>query len=271
MKLSIIILNYKSEGLTRYCLKNIFLAKPALDYEIIVVDNASPDGGVRRIKNEFPQFKFLELKKNRGFSAGNNAGIKEAKGEYILVVNPDVVISQGSLEMLISFMEEHSEVGIAGPKLLNPNGTIQNSCLRFPDWKMPLYRRTPLGKLKKGKEYLKRYLMLDFDHNTSRPVEWLFGACLIVRQACLDKVGLLDERYFLYIEDTDWCRRFWEKGFLVYYIAEVALIHYHHRESALTPGWKGIFNYVSRIHIKDFRYYLKKFHNKENPVPKEQQ
>lgn len=269
MTLSIVILNYKSEGLTRYCLKNIFQAKLNLEYELIVVDNASPAGGVTKLEEEFKQVNFIKLQENKGFSAGNNAGIKKAQGKYILLINPDVVIVAGALEKLVSFMEEHPPVGIAGPKLLNPEGTTQYSCLRFPDWKMPLFRRTPLGKLGGGKKYLKKYLMLDFDHQSNRPVDWLFGACLIVRKNALAPVGLLDENYFLYIGDTDWCRRFWEKGFQVYYVSDVELVHYHHRESALTPGLGGIFSYVTRVHIKDFWYYLKKFHKQKNPVPKE--
>jgi len=266
MTLSIIILNYKSEGLTRYCLKNIFASKPNLDYEVIVVDNASPEG-IEKLKTKFEQVKFIEVEENKGFSAGNNVGLKAAKGKYLLIINPDVVIVNGALEKLVSFMEENSQVGIAGPKLLNPDGTIQNSCLRFPARIMPFYRRTPLGKLKPGKKYLKKYLMLDFDHQTKRSVDWLFGACLIVRREALEKVGLMDEGYFLYIEDTDWCRRFWENNWQVIYIADVELVHYHHRESAKNPGIGGIFSYATRVHIKDFKYYLKKFRGRKNPVP----
>lgn len=263
--LSIIILNYKSDGLTKYCLKNIFNSKPTFDYEIIVVDNASPERNINKIKEEFNQIKLIKLKENKGFSAGNNAGIKLAQGKYILIINPDVVITPGKLERLVDFLDRNPHIGLAGPQLLNPDGTIQYSCLRFPDWKMPFYRRSPLGKLKRGREYLKYYLMLDFDHRSDIPVEWLFGACLIIRKTALQKVGLFDENYFLYIEDTDLCRRFWEMGFPVYYVASVALIHYHHRESALNPGIGGMFSYITRVHLKDFWYYLKKYKGKKNP------
>ncbi|PIY95507.1 MAG: hypothetical protein COY66_06605 [Candidatus Kerfeldbacteria bacterium CG_4_10_14_0_8_um_filter_42_10] len=265
MTLSIIILNYKAEGLTRYCLKNIISSDPKLEYELIVVDNASPSGGIGKLQEEFPSVKFIQLSENKGFSAGNNAGIKVARGDYVMLMNPDVVIVPNSLERLVSYLEKNPQVGIAGPKLLNANGTVQNSCLRFPDWKMPFFRRSPLGKIKLGEKYLKHYLMLDFDHNHNCPVEWLFGACLIFRKEAIDVVGLLDEGYFLYIADTDWCRMFWEKGMEVHYIADVSLVHYHHRESASSPGLGGIFSYVTRIHIKDFNHYQKKFRGK--PIP----
>ncbi|MFA6391383.1 MAG: glycosyltransferase family 2 protein [Patescibacteria group bacterium] len=266
MILSIIILNYKSEGLVRYCIKNILKSNIGLEYEIIVVDNASPNGGVEKLKIEYPAIRFIELKENNGFSAGNNAGIKAAKGKYISIMNPDIVVSPGSFEKLVDFMDRNSDVGCSGPKLLNPDGTIQNSCLRFPTGIMPLYRRSPLGKSSSGQRYLKHYLMHDFDHNSNIPVDWLFGACIIARKSAIDDVGLLDEKYFLYIGDTDWCRMFWEKGYKVYYVAESKMIHYHHRESAANPGISGVFNYVTRIHLRDFYHYTKKFKNKKLPV-----
>jgi GT2 family glycosyltransferase len=266
MTLSIVILNYKSEGLVRYCLSNILKSDLQISYEIVVVDNASPNSGVRNLKNEFSNVKFIELKENRGFSAGNNAGIKVAKGKYIVIINPDIVVSPGSLEKLVDFMDNNPKVGCAGPKLMNPDGTVQNSCLRFPIGIMPFYRRSPLGKTKKGQRYLRNYLMHDFDHNSNIPVDWLFGACIVVRKSAIDEVGLMDEGYFLYIGDTDWCRVFWEKGYKVYYVADSEMIHYHHRESATNPGITGIFNYVTRIHIKDFIHYTRKFKGKPLPT-----
>lgn len=268
MILSLIILNYKSEGLTRYCIRNIIQSNFNTDYEIIVIDNASPIGGIKKLKAEFSSVKFIELEQNKGFSAGNNAGIKAANGKYIMLINPDVVIVPGALEKLIEYLDKNPQVGIAGPKLLNANGTVQSSCLRFPAKFTPLFRRTPLGKTTWGKKQLSSYLMQDFDHNTNCPVEWLFGAALILKRDNLNKVGLLDEHYFLYIGDTDWCRRFWENNLEVHYIAAVELVHYHHRESAQNPGLLGIFSYVTRIHIKDFWHYLKKFRNKDNPFNK---
>ncbi|MFA6271539.1 MAG: glycosyltransferase family 2 protein [Patescibacteria group bacterium] len=266
MILSLIILNYKSEGLVRYCLKNILKSNISIDYEIIVVDNASPTGGVKNLKNEFPSVRFIELAHNKGFSAGNNVGIRAASGKYIAIVNPDIVISSGSVEKLVSFMDNNPDVGCCGPKLLNPDGSIQSSCLRFPTGIMPLYRRSPLGKTKSAQKYLKNYLMHDFDHNSNRPVDWLFGAFILARKSAIEEVGLLDEKYFLYIGDTDWCRVFWEKGHKVYYVADSAMIHYHHRESAANPGLTGIFNYVTRVHVRDFLHYAKKFKGKPLPI-----
>lgn len=265
MDLSIIIVNYKSLGLTRQCLRGIKSAQINLDHEIIVVDNCSNDNSEENLKREFPDIKIIALPKNRGYAAGNNAGIKQSRGRYMLILNADVAVFPGVLEKLVQFMDQNPKVGIGGPKLINPDGTIQNSCYRFPTWYTPILRRTPLGKLNWAKRHLNQYLMKDFNHESTRPVDWLLGACLIIRRQALDVVGLLDEDYFLYIEDTDWCRRFWENNWLVYYLANIKLVHYYRRESASMPGIGGIFSYPTRLHIKSFIHYLKKFKGKSSP------
>lgn len=265
MDLSIIILNYKSRGLTRQCVKGIIAANLGLEHEIIIVDNASQDSSPELFRQEFSQVTVVEAEENRGFAAGNNIGIKKAQGRYILILNPDVAVDSGALEKLVSFMDRSPRVGIAGPKLINPNGTIQHSCCRFHKWYTPILRRSPLGRLGFGQRHLGNFLMGDFDHCADREVDWLLGACLIIRKTALEKIGLLDENYFLYMEDTDFCRRSWENGYKVNYIANVELVHYHKRESAANPGITGIFSYPTRIHIKSFAYYCKKFRGKENP------
>ena len=150
-KLSIIILNYKSSGLTRECLRGLLAADLKLDHEIIVVDNNSEDNIGAILTKEFPQVKFIELEVNRGYAAGNNAGIKQAQGEYILILNPDITVFAGQIEKLVDFMENNSRVGLAGPRLVNPDGSLQYSCYKFPKFLLPLYRRTWLGKQLKRK------------------------------------------------------------------------------------------------------------------------
>lgn len=266
MDLSIIILNYKSLGLTKQCLRGIKSSRVNLAHEIIVVDNCSRDNSVENLKQEFPaDIKIIDLSQNRGYAAGNNAGINQSEGRYILILNPDVTVFPGVLEKLVQFMDQNPAIGMAGPKLINPNATIQNSCYRFPAWYTPILRRSPLGKLSWAKKHLNQYLMRDFDHKSSRPVDWLLGACLIIRRQALNAVGLLDEEYFLYIEDTDWCRRFWENNWPVYYLANIELVHYHKRESANNSGIGSVLSYPTRIHLKSFVHYLKKFKGKANP------
>lgn len=259
MDLSIIILNYKTRGLLKQCLRGVQLFDLNLDYEIIVVDNHSGDGTVEMMRGEFPHIKLITSPENNGFAAGVNLGIKEAIGNYLLLLNTDVAILDNAIRKMYDFMESYSQAGLAGPKLLNPDGSTQLSCYRFPSFFIPIYRRTPLGKLPFAKKNLRKYLMLDWNHKESRTVDWILGACMIVKKEAVNKVGLMDERFFLYFEDVDWCRRFWQNGYKVYYMAEVELVHYHKRESAENPGLKGVFSYPTRIHIASWLKYFAKY------------
>lgn len=258
MKLSIIILNHNSAKLVKYLLKNIADLKIAAQYEIIIVDNSPKHDLKNEIKSYLPYIKLHEIQ-NRGYANGNNIGIKEAQGEYILILNPDLYFQNNSIEQMIEFMDQHPKVGIIGPKLIYPNGKYQHSCTRYPDWHLPLYRRTKLGKTQKGEEWLSNYLMLDYDHKVNRKVDWLFGACLLVRKDAVKEVGLLDEKYFMYFEDCDWCRRFWKKDWQVVYYPEAELTHFHHRDSADKKGIMGVFSKMGRVHLSSWFKYLWKW------------
>lgn len=249
MDLSIIILNYNQKNLLKQCLRNIKEANLNLDYEIIVVDNASTDGSrelLLTLNTQNQKLKIILNKKNLGFTKGNNCGIVAAKGKYLLILNPDVIVLPGSIEKIYQFMEEHPQIAVVGPRLLNPDKTVQLSCRRFPNLMMPIYRRTLLGKLPWAKKSLAKYLMEDFDHLKNREVDWLLGACLMVRKEAIEKVGLMDERYFLFFQDIDWCRRFWLAGWQVFYLAEAKMFHFHQRPSA-----QKFFNRLTWIHILD--------------------
>ncbi len=261
--LSIIILSYKQKGLVKQSLKGLRSLNIPLDYEIIVVDNNSGDNIEEMVKNEFIDVKFIRAAENRGYAAGNNLGIKIAKGKYILILNPDVTILSDAITKLYKFMEANLRIGIAGPKIKNPDGSIQFTCSRFPDWKLPFYRRTFLSRTKKGKKWNEHYLMMDWDHMSNAKVDWLFGACLMVRKSAIDEVGLLDERYFLYMEDLDWCRRFWEKKWEVWYVAEASVIHYHQRISAEGNLFSSIFSKSARTHLLSWLKYYFKYKNKK--------
>ncbi len=265
MILSIIILNYKTSGLVKNCLKAIKDLNLSYDYEVIVVDNNSQDDSVQCLKENYFDIKLIESEKNLGFSGGNNLGIKEAQGRYILILNPDILVLSKAIDKMITFLEEHSHAGIIGPKLINPNGTLQYSCSRWPDWRLPFYRRTFLSKTKKAQKWSDDYLMKDWDHQSNQKVDWFYGACLMARKDAIKEVGLLDERYFMYMEDLDWCRRFWEKGWQVWYLANAEVIHYHKRESAVGTGFKGIFKKSGRVHLQSWLKYYLKYRGKRLP------
>lgn len=258
MVLSIIILNYKTRGLLRQCLKHLAAVSLAIPHEIIVVDNASGDGVFEMLKTEFSAVKQLALDKNYGYAGGNNAGIKMSQGKYIMILNPDILMMDNSVEKMVSYLDEHQDIAILGPKLLNPDRTLQNSCLRFYKWYTPIFRRTPLGHNAFGMNELDDFLMKDFDHQTIRDVDWLLGGAVMVRREVLEKIGLLDTRYFMYFDDVDWCRSAWEAGYRVVYFPDSSMIHFHLRESADTPWYLAPFNALIRTHILSaIKYFWK--------------
>jgi len=262
MKLSIVILNYNTPKLIKYLLKNIQGLGLAVDYEIILVDN----GGNKNLSTDLNSLdlpiKFLTCP-NHGFAHGNNMGIRKAQGEYVLILNPDIYLQPGTIESMLKFMDEHQQVGVIGPKLMYPNGDYQYSCSRWPDWHLPFYRRSGLNKTSAGQAWLNNYLYLDYDHEQPRQVDWLFGACLLVRQKAIQEVGQFDERFFMYFEDLDWCRRFHEKKWQVWYYPLAQVIHFHHRDSADKSGIKGLFTKLGRVHMVSWFKYMWKWRSKK--------
>ncbi|MEY4722850.1 MAG: hypothetical protein RLZZ324_363 [Candidatus Parcubacteria bacterium] len=264
MTLSIVILNYKTRGLTKQCVKTVLQFPPTRPYEIIVVDNASGDGTGEMLAERFPaathpQIRFIQSPVNAGFAAGNNVGIRAAKGEYVMLMNPDIIVKPMAFDAMLAHMDANPDIGALGPKLVKPDGSLDSSCYRFPTRAVPLYRRTPLGRLAAGRKALSDYLMHDFDREGTTDVDWLLGAVLMVRRSAMEQVGLLDERFFLYFEDTDWCRRFWSAGWRVVYFAGARMVHFHERLSAQGSWFMGPFRRSTRVHIASWIRYFRKW------------
>jgi GT2 family glycosyltransferase len=154
-------------------------------------------------------------------------------------------------------MDSHPKIGLTGPKILNPNLTLQYSCYRFPSFWQPLFSRTKLGEGKLGKKMNANFLMLDFDHEETQPVDWVMGSAMMIRQAAAAAVGFFDEMFWMYAEDSDLCRRLWEKGYPVYYLHDVVVVHEHRRGSARVPGVLRavIKNRLTREHLKSWFKY----------------
>ncbi|RJQ30529.1 glycosyltransferase family 2 protein [Candidatus Parcubacteria bacterium] len=276
MDLSIIILNYKTKGLVKQCVKSIELLNLGLEYEIIVVDNASDDGCLEMIRaiyldnkdvNFKGYFKLIASAENAGYTAGNNLGLKQSVGKYVMILNPDITVLHGAIEIMISFLEKYDDAGMVGPKLINPDGSVQMSCYHFPQWYMPVLRRTFIGRLPSARKKMDEYLMRNWNHDKNISVPWLLGAGIMIKKEALQRVGLMDERFLMYYSDVDWCRRFWENNYAVCYLSDAEMVHYHQRLSAETPGIASIFNRMTRIHITDaIKYYAKYLGAKEPQV-----
>ncbi|RMD50910.1 glycosyltransferase family 2 protein [Candidatus Parcubacteria bacterium] len=260
--LSIIIVHTFEKDQIRQTLRGIKRAAPKLHYEVILVDNNIQSEMKQVLKEEFPSARYLSARGNLGFGGAMNIGIRAARGKYILIFNPDIVVRPNSLETLFDFMEKNPQVGIVGPKLLNPDGSLQYSCFRFPTIMIPVYRRTFLGRMPFGKKALAHYLMQDDDHNEIMEVDSLIGAALFTRREALNQVGLFDERFFMYYEDNDLCRRFWEKGYKVVYNPQAQMIHYHRRASADGNFWQQLMSKYTRIQIMSaIKFFLKYRHS----------
>jgi GT2 family glycosyltransferase len=164
---------------------------------------------------------------------------------------------------MVEYLADHKDIWMLGPQLLNFNGTIQESCFRFHKISTILLRRTFLGKTRWGQKELARFLMKDFDRQSAREIDWILGAALMVKRQALERVGLMDEQFFLYFEDTDWCRRFWKKGLKVVYFPEARMHHYHGRFSKKTSGLMDLFvNKYTWIHIFSAIKYFWKYRGK---------
>lgn len=258
MDVSVIIVSYQSREKTRQCLLSLRKAElSGISHEIFVVDNTETLDFDETFRREFPEARILASGRNLGMGAGNNLGVREARGTFLLILNPDTIIYPDAVRILFDFMRDRDDVGIAGPKLLNPDKTLQYSCLRFPRLWTPILRRTFLGRF--AANHLGRYLMVDFDHESIRDVDWMIGSCLMIRSDFYRNVGGFDEQFFMYFEDIDLCRRAWRAGFRVVYCPQAVVVHDHARGSARTHWFIAPFtSLLAREHIKSWiRYALK--------------
>lgn len=259
MFLSVIITNYKTPDLLKLCLESIKIAGAELEYEIIIVDSEAEEETGEWLKEDFSEAKLISFKKNIGYARLVNAGLALARGRYLLVLNADLIVFPDALRHMIDYLEAGLDVGLLGPQLLNFNGAVQETCFR---WYRPMtifFRRTILGKTGQGKKDLERFTMKDFDRQSTREVDWMLGAALMLRREALKKVGPMDERFFLYFEDVDWCRRFHQAGWRVVYFPKAKMHHYHGRVSKKSGGIKDIFlNKYTWIHLfSAFKYFWK--------------
>ncbi len=253
MKLQIILVNYNTTELLVKCLESLKKQHIPVDYRIVVVDNNSQDEGAERLRRDYQDISVIKNSINGGYARAVNQAIREFNSDYILLLNPDIEVKPGSISTMLDFMSTHHDAGIVGGKLLNPDGTLQYSCRSFYTLPVILLRRTFLGKLFPKSKRLARHLMTDWDHNSVREVDWMLGACLMIRRSALKEVGFMDERFFLYFEDVDWCYRMKKGGWKVYYLPEAQMIHHHQRQSA-----QGFMNKTLLYHIMSmFHFYDK--------------
>ncbi len=232
MKLSICIVNWNVSSLLEKCINSIIENRPAHDFEINIVDNASRDSSVDMIRNVFAQeiksgiVNLIQNKENVGFSAGNNQAIAISKGAYILLLNPDTEVTKNSINILTEFLDKNIEAAIIAPKLLNSDGSLQRSCMGFPTFGAMAMRQTFLEALWPSNPFTKKYMMSDFKYNMTSEVDQPMGAALLIRKESLDKVGVFDESSFMFFDEVDLCKRLKDKGWKIFFTPAAEVIHH---------------------------------------------
>ena len=251
MQLSVVIVSYNTKELTLKCIDSVLANSSGLDIEIVVIDNNSTDGSVQGLRKlRVDKIKTVENSENLGFAKAVNQGIKLSSGEHILLLNSDCKLTQGALKKLFDFAQKTPDAGVVGVKLLNPGGGVQPSCYYFP------------GIIRAAKRYfgganeVDKYYPKDFG---AAEVEAVVFAATLITRAALKMVGLLDERYFMYFEDLDFCKRVWKAGLKVYYLPSAEVIHYHgasgKKIADIANQWRRLIP-SSKLYHGVFKHYL---------------
>jgi GT2 family glycosyltransferase len=249
---SVVIVSWNARDYLSKCLESLTAEVCSYPMEIIVVDNASTDGSPECVEKNFPHVRLIRNSENLGFAKANNIGILAGKGQYFCLVNSDVVVLKDCISILVDYCESHTEVGMVGPRVIGGDGKLQRSCRGFPTvWNM-FCRALALDTLFPKSKLFCGFTISYWAQDSLRPVDILSGCFWLIRQRALSEVSLLDENFFMYGEDMDWCRRFWDKGWKLVFVPEAHAIHYGGASSANAP----VRFYIER-HRADLLYWRK--------------
>jgi len=225
LDLSIIIVNWNTRSIVCDCLRSIYEQCGEIELEVIVIDNASTDGSVEMVKKDFPQVTLIENPQNRGFAAASNQGIAISKGRYVLLLNSDTVVLDNAIAKTAAFADSHPKAAIVGCRVLNPDQTLQPTCFMFPSILNMLLSSTYLYKLFPKSKFFGRERMTWWDRNEIREVDVVTGCFMLIRQKAIQQVGTMDEQFFMYGEETDWCYRFKQAGWKIMFTPACEIIH----------------------------------------------
>lgn len=252
MDLSIVVVSHNTRDLLDACLTALAQNSAAISCEVIVVDNASADGSPAMVRGRHPYVRVIEMGINAGFARGSNAGMRAAGGRYILLLNSDTLVLDQAPSQMLSFMEDHAEWAALGPLLLNTDGSIQPSCFAFTTVRDVLFESLGLTALFPASRLFNRRGLGGFDRRRVRQVDWVSGACLLVRRPVIEQIGLLDESFFMYGEELDWCYRMKQSGMPVAFFPGARVVH-HGRASSI--GARGLL--APRALAGRLRYFSK--------------
>jgi GT2 family glycosyltransferase len=226
MDVSVIIVNWNTRSILRDCLSSVFKQTQGIEFEVIVIDNGSSDSSVQMVETEFSQVNIIANTENRGFAAANNQGMAVAKGRYVLLLNSDTVILDDVIKKTVLFADTHREVAVVGCRVLNADRTLQQTCFMFPSVLNMLLATTCLYKLFPRNRFFGRERMTWWNRDSVSEVDVATGCFMLVRRQAIEKIGLMDERFFVYGEETDWCYRFKKSGWKIMFTPDGQIIHY---------------------------------------------
>jgi GT2 family glycosyltransferase len=255
VELSVVIVAWNASHYLELCLESLAKDPPRRSMEVLVVDNASCDDTVEMVESKFPWVKLIKSKENLGFSRGNNVAIRECRGRYVALVNPDVIVFPGCLDALADFLDQNPKVGNVGPRVFNPDMTQQSTCRRFPTLWNNFCSTSRLESIFKGSRFFAGEHMFYFPHDRTLAVNVIVGCFSMIRREAFDQVGLLDEGLFMYGDDVDWCRRAWNSGWECVFYPGARAIHDRGKTTAPFPVRFAIAQQRSVLH------YWKKHHS----------
>ncbi|AZK48901.1 glycosyltransferase family 2 protein [Paenibacillus lentus] len=259
MDLSIIIVNYNTCRLTLDCLQSVFDSETAYQYEVFVVDNASVDGSVEAISRDFPQVQLIVNQENTGFAKANNQGMEAARGRYVLLLNSDTIVQPDTLQTMVALMDERPDLGASGCKIILPDGSLDKACRRgFPTPSASFYYAFGFSRLFPNTPRFNQYQLGYLDPNEAYPVDCLMGAFMLVRREVIEQIGGLDETFFMYGEDVDWCYRIKEAGWGIQYEPATYIVHYKGASSRRKP-FKIIYEFHRAMWVFHRKHYKRQY------------
>ena len=251
-KVSVVIVNWNTRELLQQTLTTLYRETTGTTFETIVVDNGSTDGSAGLVRSEWPQICLVASPINLGFAAGNNLGFPRCRGGYILLLNSDTIILATTVGGMVQFLDKHPDAGCVGCLHLNEDGSLQRSTGDFPNFIEDSLFYTDLYRLPPVRAYLRRRFIWWGDHDCIREVDWVNGACMMVRREVLDQIGGLDEGYFIYAEEVDWCYCMRKAGWRIYFTPEAEVIHLGGKAMDRVPAERLVLKYTGQ-----YRFYRK--------------
>jgi GT2 family glycosyltransferase len=253
IKVLIGIVTYNHRKFIAQCLDSVPVSAKHNSLKVILVDNCSSDGSAEIVRERYSWVELVERECSYSFAANNNVAFASCPSKYFLMLNPDTVLGEGAVDTLVRFMEDQPDCGACGPKLVFPDGSLQYSCRRFPTAWSALLRRSPIRLLLPGDRRGGRHLMVSVSHDHAMQVDWMLGACILVRRGAIEGTKLLDEGFPLYCEDIDLCLRLKKRGWTTYYVPNATVVHHH-----LAKSDSELFSRESYLHAVSMMHFIGK-------------